>query len=80
MLTFTAGLVVFAAAGCANGSVGALSSSVWPSAVSIGHPTEPGRMVGFGGPMMLINGSDHEVTIDDVELIESDGLILIAGG
>lgn len=37
-------------------------------------------MVGFGGPMMLINGSDHEVTIDDVELIESDGLILIAGG
>ena len=77
MLAFASGLVVFVGAGCSSDSPGALSSSVWPSHISIGHPTEPGTLVGFGGPMMLINDSDHEVTIDDVELIESDGLTLI---
>src|SRR4051794_5446490 len=76
-LLFASGLLVLVGAGCNNHSPGALSKSVWPSTVSIGHPTEAGTLVGFGGPMMLINDSDHEVTIEDVELIESDGLTLI---
>lgn len=76
MLAFASGVMVLVGAGCKSDSSGALSSSVWLSDVSTGHPTEPGTQVGFGGPMMLINDSDHDVTIDAVELIESNGLEL----
>ncbi len=76
-LTIAAVLALLLASGCSDDSPGALSSSVWPSEVTIGHHTETDTPVGFGGPMMLINAADHDVTIDDVELVEGDGLSLM---
>jgi hypothetical protein len=61
-------MIVVALAACSSSSGGALSRSVWPSSVTIGHPTKVGTTVGFSGPMMMINSTDENVTIVKVEL------------
>ncbi|MGB8862321.1 MAG: hypothetical protein WCC60_23905 [Ilumatobacteraceae bacterium] len=55
-----------------------LSTSPWKDSIGIGHPTEVGTTVGFGGPMMLVNTSHSDATIDDVSLQHmDDGLTLV---
>jgi hypothetical protein len=72
-------LMVVALAGCSSASGGALSRSVWPSSVSIGHPTKVGTTVGFSGPMMMINSTDENATIVKVELVHVDAGLAFAG-
>ncbi len=47
--------------------------------MGIGHPTEVGTTVGFGGPMMLVNTSRGDATIDDVSLQHMDDGLTLTG-
>ncbi|MCW2749478.1 MAG: hypothetical protein JWR83_588 [Aeromicrobium sp.] len=74
-----AGVAVLLSA-CHGGlSSGSLSTSQWDSSIGIGHPTDVGSTVGFGGPMMLINASHGDATIDDVSLQHVDNGLTLVG-
>ncbi len=64
---------------CGDSRDGAPKGSEWPSEVAIGHITEVGTPVGFGGPMTLINDSHHDVTIDGVELESGNTELSLVG-
>jgi hypothetical protein len=71
----TATLIV----GCSGTEPGALAQSVWPSRVTITYNTDVGTPVGIGGPMMLVNDSDRDVTVDNVALVQADGEMKLVG-
>jgi hypothetical protein len=71
----TATLIV----GCSGTAPGALAHSVWPTGVTITYNTDVGVPVAIGGPMMLVNDSDGDVTVENVSLVHTDGEMNLVG-
>jgi hypothetical protein len=68
-----AALVAVAAVGaCSSADGGPLDASVWHDDITVGTRSVVGEIVGVGGPMLLVNGSDADIVVTDVELVDSD--------